>query len=202
MSARADRKWAELARDLEFTRLPELRRQAEGWRNGLAGLTALLAVLGLLKGRDNLDDLPAWARSTATGLLVAAFLLLLTGSLLAVRAAHGVPGPEIVLGGQALRRWTEAEVARVTRALARAAVCCGLGLLLVVGTLALAWSTTEPAAKHLVRLRTVTGEVCGELLSADPQRIVVRGEDGGAATTAVPQGSLVSMEPAASCPAG
>ncbi|MFF3740777.1 hypothetical protein [Streptomyces sp. NPDC002566] len=69
MSIRSERRWAQLARELEFTRLPELRRQAEGWRNGLTGLPALLAVLVLLKGRDNLGDLADSARATTTGLL-------------------------------------------------------------------------------------------------------------------------------------
>ncbi len=36
--------------------LQQLRRQAEGWRAGLTGLTALLAILVTLKGRDDLQD--------------------------------------------------------------------------------------------------------------------------------------------------
>ncbi|MFD5793409.1 hypothetical protein ACFWIO_07675, partial [Streptomyces diastatochromogenes] len=146
MSTRSDRRWAELARELEFTRLPELRRQAEGWRTGLTGLTALLAVLVLLKGRDDLAGLPAWARDSATGLLLAAFLLLTTGSLLAVRAAHGAPEREILLGGQALRRWTEQETARVTRALAWASLCCVLGVVLVVGARGGRWGVSSARA--------------------------------------------------------
>lgn len=153
MSARSDREWAERARELEFTRLPELRRQAEGWRAGLTGLTALLAVLFVLKGRDDLDRLPGWARGTATGLLLASFVLLAAGSLLAVRAAHGVPGERILLGGQALRRWTEREVARVTRALDGAAVCCVLGVLLVVAAVVLTWLAADPAATAAPHVR-------------------------------------------------
>ncbi|MFE7190890.1 hypothetical protein [Kitasatospora sp. NPDC057541] len=201
MSARSDRRWAELARELEFTRLPELRRQAEGWRTGLTGLTALLAVLALLKGRDNLDQLPAWAGSTAVALLALAFLLLVTGSLFAVRAAHGVPGEEILLGGQALRRWTEGEVDRVTRALARASGCCVGGLVLIVGALALAWATTEEAPSHLVRVRTGTTELCGELLRADQGQVVLRTGRERAERT-VPQATIVALEAVASCGKG
>ncbi|MFJ3725172.1 hypothetical protein ACIPYQ_21740 [Streptomyces sp. NPDC090045] len=197
MSAHSDRRWAERARELEFTRLPELRRQAEGWRTGLTGLTTLLAVLVLLKGRDNLAELPQWARATATGLLVSAFVLLVAGSLLAVRAAHGVPGGEILLGGQALRRWTEQEVSRVTRALGRASVCCLLGVLLVVGALLLAWVTTSAAPDHLVDVRTSTGSVCGELVAADGQQVSLRTKAGG--TVSVPQTSVVSLRPARTC---
>ncbi|MEU7600549.1 hypothetical protein [Streptomyces sp. NPDC041003] len=197
MSAHSDRRWAERARELEFTRLPELRRQAEGWRTGLTGLTTLLAVLVLLKGRDNLAELPQWARATATGLLVSAFVLLVAGSLLAVRAAHGVPGGEILLGGQSLRRWTEQEAARVTRALGRASVCCLLGVLLVVGALLLAWVTTSAAPDHLVDVRTSTGSVCGELVAADGQQVSLRTKAGG--TVSLPQTSVVSLRPARTC---
>ncbi|MDX2676127.1 hypothetical protein [Streptomyces soliscabiei] len=58
MSAQSDRRWAQLARELEFHQLPELRRQAEGWRAGLTGLAALVAVLVTLKGRDDLNQVP------------------------------------------------------------------------------------------------------------------------------------------------
>ncbi|MEY9993121.1 hypothetical protein ABIE67_005153 [Streptomyces sp. V4I8] len=197
MSAWSDRRWAELARELEFTQLSELRRQAEGWRTGLTGLTTLLAVLVLLKGRDNLAELPQWARSTATGLLLTAFVLVTAGSLLAVRAAHGVPGAEILLGGQSLRRWTEREVSRVTRALGRASVCCVVGVVLVVGAVVLAWATTGAAATHLVEVSTGSDVVCGELVEADRKGVVVRTERGGAVS--VPQATVVRVTPVGSC---
>ncbi|MEX0168262.1 hypothetical protein [Streptomyces sp. LMG1-1-1.1] len=199
MTAHSDRRWAERARELEFTRLPELRRQAEGWRTGLTGLTTLLAVLVLLKGRDNLADLPVWARTTASGLLVSAFVLLVAGSLLAVRAAHGVPGSEILLGGQALRRWTEQEVSRVTRALARASVCCVLGVVLVVGAVVVAWVTTGGggAPAPVVEVLTRTGVTCGELVAADAREVSVRTSSGG--VVAVPQAAVVSLRPARAC---
>lgn len=198
VSGAAARRWEKLARELEFTQLQELRRQAEGWRTGLTGLTALLAVLVLLKGRDSLTELPVWARSTATVLLFLGFALLVAGSLLAVRSAHGLPGEKIWSGGQALRRWTEREAARVTRALAWASVCCVLGLLLVVGAVVLAWAATEAKPTHLVRVTTGDGEVCGALVSADRDKVVVRVKEKGA-TTVVPRSSLVGVRPVAGC---
>lgn len=197
MSTSPERRWAELARELEFTRLPELRKQAEGWRTGLTGLTALLAVLALLKGRDNLGGLPDTARATATGLLITAFVLLVTGSLLAVRAAHGAPEREILLGGQALRRWTEQEVARVTRALAWASLCCVLGVILVVGALVVAWVTTEHSDTHPVVVSTGTAVVCGELLLADQQHVEIGSEMSG--KVSLPWTAIVSLKPGNSC---
>ncbi|MEV8048693.1 hypothetical protein [Streptomyces bacillaris] len=197
MSIRSERRWAELARELEFTRLPELRRQAEGWRTGLTGLTALLAVLVLLKGRDNLADLPEAARAVATGLLIAAFALLVMGSLLAARAAHGAPEREILLGGQALRRWTGQEVARVTRALAWAYLFCVLGVILVVGALVVAWLTTQDSGAQPVVVRTNTGVLCGELIQADQHHVEMRLDGDG--KVSLPWTAVVSVKPGKTC---
>lgn len=197
MNARSERRWAELARELEFTRLPELRRQAEGWRTGLTGLTALLAVLVLLKGRDNLGDLPEAARATATGLLITAFALLVTGSLLAARAAHGAPEREILLGGQALRRWTGQEVARVTRVLAWAYLCCVLGVILVGGALAIAWLTTENSGTQPVVVRTNTSVLCGELIRADQHHVEISSNMEG--KISLPWTAVVSVKPGKTC---
>ncbi|ATY96654.1 hypothetical protein G6W61_17510 [Streptomyces sp. KAI-26] len=197
MSIRSERRWAELARELEFTRLPELRRQAEGWRTGLTGLTALLAVLVLLKGRDNLADLPEAARAVATGLLIGAFALLVMGSLLAARAAHGAPEREILLGGQALRRWTGQEVARVTRALAWAYLFCVLGVILVVGALVVAWLTTQDSGAQPVVVRTNTGVLCGELIQADQHHVEMRLDGDG--KVSLPWTAVVSVKPGKTC---
>ncbi|WP_030620759.1 hypothetical protein [Streptomyces achromogenes] len=197
MSTRSDRRWAELARELEFTRLPELRRQAEGWRTGLTGLTALFAVLVLLKGRDDLSDLSEAARATATGLLFTAFVLLVAGSLLAVRAAHGTVEREILLGGQALRRWTEREVTRVTRALVRARLCCVLGVVLVVGALLVAWVTTPGSGGRPVIVKTGTGVVCGDLIRADRHHVEIRSGTNG--EVSLPWTAIASLEPGAAC---
>ncbi|WMD03063.1 hypothetical protein [Streptomyces sp. FXY-T5] len=197
MSTGSERRWAELARELEFIRLPEVRRQAEGWRTGLTGLTALLAVLVLLKGRDNLDDLPDGARATATGLLMTAFVLLVAGSLLAARAAHGAPEREILLGGQALRRWTEREVARATRALAWAYLFCVLGVILVVGALGVAWVTTSDSGIQPVVVRTSTDVLCGELIVADRHHVEISSETDG--KVSLPWTAVMSVKPGMNC---
>lgn len=196
----ADRRWAHLARELEFTQLPELRRQAEGWRGGLTGLTALLAVLTVVKGNDSLANVPDTARYTAIALASGAFCVLVAGTLLAVRAAHGRPGAEIVLGGQSLRRWTGAETARVVRALRRAAVCCVAGLALSAAAVGVVWATTEAPSPHLVRVTTPTADLCGELVKAGPDGIVVRTGRGDVRKPhTVPLRDLKAVAPVAAC---
>ncbi|GGX65375.1 hypothetical protein [Streptomyces hiroshimensis] len=201
MSAGTDRRWAELARELEFGQLPELRRQAEGWRTGLTGLTALFAVLVVLKGRDNLADLPVAARDAATGMLAAAFVLLAAGALLAVRAASGRPGDTIVLGGQALRDWTRREAVRVARSLVAASVCCVTGVLLVAGAVGVAWSATDAPPEHLVRVSTGAATACGELAESGARGTRIWTGAGDERTLRfVPAGPGTTVKPVAACP--
>lgn len=172
MTAQSDRRWAELARELEFGQLQELRKQAEGWRTGLTALTGLLAALAVLKGRENLADLPTAARNAAMILTAVAFLLFVMGSVFAVRAAHGRPGAEVLLGGQALRRWTEHEVVRVRRSLSIASVCCLTGIAAIAGGVAVAWLNTAPPSGNLVKVTTNATTSCGELVSIGPTEIM------------------------------
>ncbi|MFK4070124.1 hypothetical protein [Streptomyces sp. NPDC029674] len=200
MSDQSERRWAVLARELEFTQLAELRRQAEGWRAGLTGLTALLAVLVVLKGRDDLTNLPDTARHWATALLATAFLLLVTGSVLAVRAAHGRPGDRILQAGQALREWTGQEVVRVTRALRHASLCCLGGVLLAAAAIGIAWTTTASPKDHVVRIGTATGELCGEFIRAGRGGLVIRVDDGdGPRHVTLPIRTVDSVTPVATC---
>lgn len=201
MSAQSERRWAQLARELEFTQLPELRRQAEGWRNGLTGLTALLAVLVTLKGRDDLSQLPDHARWAASAAIGAAFLLFAAGSVLAVRAAHGHPGERVLLAGQALRRWTRQEIVRITRALRIASLCSGAGLVLVAAAVVVAWTTTAATPDHLVRVTTTTGEHCGEFIGSGPDGVALRiTRDGDAGTRLLlPAHTVTAMVPVTSC---
>ncbi|MFI9763604.1 hypothetical protein ACIHFB_37385 [Streptomyces sp. NPDC051963] len=203
MSLESDRRWDLLADALEFTQLGELRRQAEGWRSGLSGLAALLTVLVVLKGRDDLAQLPTAARNVASGLVALAFLLLVAGSVLATRAAHGrMDERSRLMGGQALRRWTVREVDRVTRSLYRAALCCCAGIVFTVAAIAVAWSTTESAPDHLVRVGTTTGDRCGAFLASGPDAVVlgVEGKGGDRERITLPDTVVTSVTPVTSCP--
>ncbi|MGW7080863.1 hypothetical protein [Streptomyces sp. NPDC054866] len=203
MNSRADRRWAELARELEFDQLPELRRRAEGWRTGLTGLSTLLAILVVLKGRDDLTGLPPAARHAAMGLIATAFVLLVAGSVLAMRAAHGAPGSSgerMLLAGQALRRWTEQEVVRVTRSLRLASLCCLLGVALVAAAVGVAWATTETPKDHLVRVGTTTGVLCGELLGVGRGGVALEvDEQDGPRRVTLPAHTVDSVDPVATC---
>ncbi|UIX29633.1 hypothetical protein [Streptomyces sp. GQFP] len=173
MSAGADRRWEELARELQFSQLDQLRKQAEGWRNGLIGLTALVTVLAVLKGRDDLSKLPSPWQTVATVLLGSAFLLLVVGSLIAVRASFGKPGEVLHLGGQSLRKWTLTEIRRVRQALYLSMIAFTLGMTLVAAALGVSWTRTEDPAADLVKVATATGDFCGQLVSYTPANVTL-----------------------------
>ncbi|MDQ0936887.1 hypothetical protein [Streptomyces turgidiscabies] len=200
MSAGVDRRWAELARELEFTQLDRLRKQAEGWRNGLIGLTALVAILAVLKGRDDLTKLPSPWQTVAISMLGTAFLLLVAGSLLAVRASFGKPAERTYLAGQALRAWTRTETDRVHLALHLSTVAFILGMCLVAGALGVSWTHTEDPAADLVKVSTSTGEFCGQLVSYVPSKVTLLPTTGDPAKPLIlPSAEVRKIAPAASC---
>ncbi|XKK39785.1 hypothetical protein HFP72_02645 [Nocardiopsis sp. ARC36] len=199
MSTDPDRRWTERARELEFTRLPELRQQAEGWRNALTALTALPAVLMLLKGQDKLAELPGWARYGSMALLLLAFLLLSAAMLLAARAAYGAPGQKILVGGQSLRRWTEDEVARVARKVRWAFVLCLTGMSTVMVAVTLSWVGTTEAPTDLVSVKADDNELCGRLVLLNTEQVVVGTGRDHDVREAVPLPKVITLEPVTTC---
>lgn len=68
------------------------RKQAEHWIAGLAAVTGLVATVSLVKGSSDSADYDQSQLFLVVGLLVAAFLMLAAGTLLAYTAAYGSPG--------------------------------------------------------------------------------------------------------------
>jgi hypothetical protein len=161
------KRWVQLAQELTFQQLTSARKQAEGWRTGLTGLTALLTAVLIIKGRDNVSDLPSTFLWTVVVLLGAALALLVTATLLAVRAASGAPSAAILLTGENLRTWTKSEVQAVGRFIRWAAILTVAAICLLALAVGITW--TAPVAdptKPLVEVILPTGSSCGELLSA------------------------------------
>ncbi|MEV0573245.1 hypothetical protein [Streptomyces sp. NPDC050392] len=170
MTQRPESRWQDLADELPFQQLDIVRRQAEGWRNGLTGLTGLLTAVLVLKGRETFTDLPGWAVVLASGLIAGGFLLLLAGTLLAVRASHGRRTKDIVTNGADLEEWTEQETQDCRRALSRAIGCFVAGVLLVASSVGVAWTTyasPDPSPVMSVQVTTTGGVLCGRLAASD-----------------------------------
>lgn len=170
------KQWQRLADDLEFEQLANARKLAEGWRTGLASITALLAAVTIIKGPDSITQLSVWARYVVVGLLLIAFILLIAGSLTATRAASGNPGEEIFLDGEALRGWTFTEARSIQHAIMRAARLMLIGLGALALGIGLSWlGQRDSSAESLITVQVGAIRTCGTLL-AETGRTVVLGD--------------------------
>jgi hypothetical protein len=161
------KRWAQRAQELEFEQLDGVRARAEQWRNGLTGLTALLATVTIIKGPDTAANLSDATRTDVVNQLTWAFLLLLLGSLLAMLAAFGWPSGEMLLTGERLAAWERDETRRARRIFRAAALCLVVGVLLV-GVSTRSVLLEEPKREHHVVVDTGGSRlVCGVLQRGD-----------------------------------
>ncbi|POM27617.1 hypothetical protein BTM25_20330 [Actinomadura rubteroloni] len=191
------KRWAQRAQALKFTQLDGARKQAEAWRTGLGGLTALLGAVLIVKGRDNVTALTPGFRWFVVVLIGVALVLLVTATLLAMRAAAGSPGADILLSGESLQAWTADEVKRASRAirsaawLTTAAVAC-----LAVGIGATWLGPLEKPEKSLMEVLYAGGRACGEIGGADKGQLIVRE---ARRPVVVPLATVQRMRAVASC---
>jgi hypothetical protein len=89
----AERRLDALADPHEQLRLAE--QQAEGYRNFLSSLTAVLTAVFVLKGQEDVSKLDSGPRWAVVTLLITAFVALIAASWLSVVAVHDRPGREI-----------------------------------------------------------------------------------------------------------
>lgn len=127
-----DRKrWAQRAHELQFSQLAAIQARAEQWRNGLVSLTALFAVVTIVKGPDTASKLSREVLHDVVSISSWAFSLLVVGALLTMFAAYGVPGRRQLLTGEALEQWERAQAGRARLAMLGGAIFSVTGLLLV-----------------------------------------------------------------------
>ncbi|QFQ96327.1 hypothetical protein F9278_09070 [Streptomyces phaeolivaceus] len=198
------KRFAQLGQQLQYDQLGTVRRQAEGWRNGLTGLTGLVGAVFVLKGRESVAGMPDLWRWTTAALLVLAFLLLLSGALRAVRAAHGQLGERTWLSGDLLFAAVLDEVERTQNALTSARRRSVTGLCLIVAAVAVSWvvpaddpAAVQPARAHV--LVSAGGETrCGELVMSDRRAVTIKVGKRGALRS-IPAARITSVTPVDRC---
>jgi hypothetical protein len=191
-----DKRRAQRARTLGGQQLATVQATAERWRNGLAGLTAVLSAAAFVKAPDLGNDLSlAWRIAVAVP-TIAGLLLLLYGTWQAMRAAFGLP-TQIWLTGEGLRMW-EVHQARLSLAfLERARGGFLLGVLLVIAAVGVAFLSPSGSASPLVRVETAVGNYCGHLDGVPGPALAVTGEDGTVHRFAT--GELRSLQAVSRC---
>jgi hypothetical protein len=185
-----------LAQDLTFEQLSIVHKQAEGWRTALASFTALLGAVLIVKGRDSVTSLTASYRWTVVALLGLAFALLIMATLSSVRAASGTPCTEILLTGEDLRIWTQAEVRYVGRLIRLAVLFTVTALILLVVSVGVTWlSPTATTNGSLVEVFGSDGRVCGEFVGISDGTLILRTPQ----LRQEPLNRIASINPVATC---
>jgi hypothetical protein len=106
-----------------------------------------------------------------------AFLLLVTGSLLAMRAAFGVPST-IWLTGENLARWEADEARRAQSALTAAKIVFVVGVACVAIATGITWINNKPSAAASLAVRTAAKDpICGELVDGNGTRLRITVKD-------------------------
>ena len=191
--------WANKAQELRYHQLESARKQAESWRTGLTGLTALFGAVLIVKGRDNVAALPSPFPYLVVALLAAGLTALVAATLLALRAASGTPGDHCLLTGEDLEAWSRREVLSIQRSIVvgRRLMLCGITLIAVA--IGLAW--LAPAQRGSGSINVVVdaggGTICGTLTGIGDGALVLRraGRD-----HVVPQQSVVELRSVGQCP--
>lgn len=160
--------WSQRAQLLKFTQLEAARKQAETWRTGLTGVSALLGAVLVVKGRDNFTTLAGPYAVLVPLLFGLALIGLLLATFAALRAASGDPYDDIYLNGEELRAWTKVETDDIRKAI-RAAQLLTIGSVATVLVAAgLGWfAPVKRSPMLLVRVTTADVTACGRLLYQD-----------------------------------
>ncbi|MEU3414944.1 MULTISPECIES: hypothetical protein [unclassified Streptomyces] len=185
------------------------RAQAEGWRNFLGAATGLLAAVLVLKGRENVAELPGGYRPAVVVLVAAGLVLLLGAAFLAVSAAHGRPGDVLRYAHAAgLLDWEARELDRIVSRIGAARWAAVLGVLATAAGILLTWVAPGPDdPAPTVRVHTRGQSLCGELLAVDGSGVTIKvapkgGKGGGDAASIrhlTWERDAVSVAPAAAC---
>lgn len=179
--------------------LSDVRAAAGRWQAGLGGLAGGITVFSLLKGRDDIDKLAdPWA--VIYGLLLAAALALaMLGSVLAMRAAFGLPR---VIRTAAWRPGTsDIADSRAAARLLRAAIGLTLGsTAAVAATVAVAWYAPQKQAGPQLEIRQRSGvEACGSVIRVGAGVVVLKTETG---EQRIPLATLAGVAAVRSCRGG
>lgn len=194
------KRWATLARQLPFEQVGGVRRQAEGWRNGIATATTVLLAAVVVKSRSDVTTLPPVVRAVTGLLVLLAFVVLLAALLVSARAAYGRPGEEIWSTGEKLADWSEAEARRAGRLVEQAVRLAVLGLSTLMVAAAIAWLAPAPVpAAQLVLVRTADEVACGRLSAARGGTLTLATGRNFSAIWTRPLSSVVEIVPATGC---
>ncbi|AQZ67558.1 hypothetical protein BKM31_44305 [[Actinomadura] parvosata subsp. kistnae] len=150
----------------------------------------------IVKGRDTVLGLEDWVKVSVALLLAAALAALVSATVLALRAASGTPGSEILLTGEGLREWTQREVRAIGRRIHGAAALTIVALTMLVTALGFTWFGAS-AENSTLQIEVVgrTERLCGELVGSADGELIVKGKS----LQRMPLSGATSINPVKHC---
>jgi hypothetical protein len=171
------------------TELSDVRKAAENWRTGLAGLLAVLTAFFIIKGKESIDDIAHdWVKWVLGIVLVSAGAIAVFGAYKAIRAAYGVPRDELIRKGMkdygTVSAWRHAYARAAVDDLRWAKVATISSLVLLALATVITWAAPGPPPPAFVNAQFAAGgegetaAICGELIHADSDEVLIEVRDG------------------------
>jgi ribosomal protein S27AE len=172
--------------ELQRTELERVRKAAENWRTGLAGILALVTTVSIVKGKDTITGLASPHRIVLGIVLVITLGLAAIAALLALRAAYGSLEQTKLDRSLVALRAAEVRTAltylKWTRGLTVAA------LVLLASSVGLLWYGKSAPKKPPALVQVVTtvtsggvteeGAFCGELVRFASNSLTIKTDTG------------------------
>lgn len=191
-------RWEKRAEELEFEALGKVRGAAEKWVATLSGLFALVGTILLVKGPDEVAELPDGAQRLIGILLAIAFILAVVATVFAAYAAQGTPERLERPSGTALRRQERESAETAKTRLSRSRFITLVAVFLVASAVAAAWVWPAPEnSGSSVIFTPVNGTpLCGALVN-DQSGLAIEVDK---MRTPLPDGPYDNVVPVDDCP--
>lgn len=196
----SDRHMQRRFQELQLKSLSRIRATAEKWAGSISALTAVFNIVVLLKGREDVSELPGIAQALVGVALLVALICAFVAIYQAALAAQGSP-MGVYSGAANFRETYMRETERAARQLwwSRLFVIpATLALALAIG---ITWFWPIPAAERRVSALAVQRSgalACGRLVAPAGGGVTLQASTADGRTVAVPD--IVAASPIGKCP--
>jgi len=186
----------------EVDALPDLRKQAEQYRNALLALTTLVSAAWVISGVTKATDLTPTRRLLTGWILVVAFSLLVAGSVVAIRAAYGGLKQPTIVTVALLRHARNKEYRQTLQAIRASRFAIVAAVILLGCAIGIAFFNPKPFNAPLVQAVLRTTTICGTLSGADSSHIRIEtvSDSGETVTQSISYSDLKGLRPVSQCP--
>jgi hypothetical protein len=162
---------AELIEEFRSSELDRVRKAAENWRVGLAGLLGLVTTVSVFQGKDLIAGLSDTWRWTAGGFVLASLISATAGALLAMSAAFGRPS---LHEADSILTYRRRESMRAAQSLLAAIVLSVASVIFLASAVGVTWyGGSTPSHPSDLRITTDYTEVCGVVKMADGSNLTI-----------------------------